>query len=283
VRDHVSKGERPSPHASPTGRGGSPETRALGVAAQGIAKAADLLSRRYTLVATNVPYLQRGKQDPLLAGYLTKYHPEAKNDLATCFVQRCLALCPSEGTVALVTPQLWLFLTTYRKLRARLLVSATWHVAARLGRGAFKAISGEVVNVALLVITRASPEPGVQMTGLDAQAPRNPEEKAALLRDGEVQLASQADQLANPDAGVTLGQEEGPLLDRRARSLLGFQTADYPRFGRCHWEHPSVPYGCYLQQSTIAATVSYSGCCDLVHWEAARTAMKGVPRGSIPW
>ncbi len=64
------------------------ETREMAVAAQGMVKAAELLAGQFTLVVTNVPYLGRGKQDNTLADYCEQVHPEAKADLATCFVRR---------------------------------------------------------------------------------------------------------------------------------------------------------------------------------------------------
>jgi hypothetical protein len=42
----------------------------MAVAAQGLAKAAQILAGGFTLVATNVPYLGRGKQDKVLKGLL---------------------------------------------------------------------------------------------------------------------------------------------------------------------------------------------------------------------
>src|SRR6266508_1634771 len=42
-----------------------PETQVAGWAAAGIARAAALLARTYTLISTNVPYLKRGKQSPV--------------------------------------------------------------------------------------------------------------------------------------------------------------------------------------------------------------------------
>ena len=64
----------------------------LAVIAQGLAKAAELLAGQFTLVVTNVPYLGRGKQDDVLKDYCERVHPEAKTDLATCFVERSLGL-----------------------------------------------------------------------------------------------------------------------------------------------------------------------------------------------
>ena len=102
------------------------------VAAAGMAKAAELLAGEYTLVATNVPYLGRGKQGEPLKKHLEKHYPEGKADLATAFVLRCLGLCAQGGTTALVTPQNWLFLTTYTRLRESLLKQRTWNFVARL-------------------------------------------------------------------------------------------------------------------------------------------------------
>ena len=52
-----------------------------------------------------------GKQDDRLREHCETFHGEAKADLATCFVERSLPACGSDGSVALVTPQNWLFLT----------------------------------------------------------------------------------------------------------------------------------------------------------------------------
>ena len=104
------------------------------VAAQGMARAADLLGERYDLVITNVPFLARGKQSETLRAFCARHYPTAKNDLATVFLERCLKLCTKGGTASLVLPQNWLFLTTYRKLREKLLKAETWHLLARLGR-----------------------------------------------------------------------------------------------------------------------------------------------------
>ena len=86
------------------------------VAAQGMARAAELLAGRYHWVITNVPYLARGKQDEMLRTFCAQHYPTAKNDLATVFLERCLELCAEGGTASLVLPQNWLFLTSYRKL-----------------------------------------------------------------------------------------------------------------------------------------------------------------------
>ena len=108
------------------------------VTAQGVAKAAEILAGQFTLVATNVPYLGRGKQDEVLQDYCERVHPQAKADLATCFVERCLDFCSLNGSTALVTPQNWLFLGTYQFLRVNILKNSTWNCLARLGPKSFQ-------------------------------------------------------------------------------------------------------------------------------------------------
>ena len=135
----------------------SDEQAERAVAARGMARAAELLMGRYTLIATNVPYLARSKQSEGLRRFCERYYSEAKNDLATVFLERCMKLCIDGATASLVLPQNWLFLGRYQQLRKKLLKTETWHLLARLGPGAFETISGEVVKVILLTMSRGRP------------------------------------------------------------------------------------------------------------------------------
>ena len=116
----------------------SDEQTERAVAARGMARAAELLTGRYTLVTTNVPYLARVRQGEQLRRFCERYYPEAKSDLATVFLERCLKLCVKGGTASLVLPQNWLFLTTYQELRKKLLKMETWHLLARLGAASLR-------------------------------------------------------------------------------------------------------------------------------------------------
>ena len=124
---------------------GDPDRSAVGVAAQGIALAASLMTREYTLVATNVPYLARGKQDEVLRDYIEDVHPAAKADLATAFVERCLEYCHRAGRRPRDAPEL-AFLGSYKVLRERLLRQVTWNVVAKLGPAAFEDMNWWAAN-----------------------------------------------------------------------------------------------------------------------------------------
>ena len=253
-------------------REASDERREAAVAAQGAREAAALLAGRYHLVATNVPYLARGKQSEKLREFVGNRWPAAKNDLATAFLERCLELCVKGGTAALVLPQNWLFLTSYQKLREKLLQRETWHLLARLGPGAFETISGEVVKAVLLALSRGEAAADSVMHGLDVSESRTAEEKAARLIEADVKGIEQARQLENPDVAIAFEESLGiDLLEKYSRALQGIASADQPRFGRVFWELTGVDGSTWIfQQSTANATIIFGGKEHVLYWESGR-------------
>ncbi len=262
----------------------SEEAREIAIAAQGVLAAFRILAGKYTLVATNVPYLGRGKQIDTLKDYCAKFHSEAKADLATCFVDRCLRFARDGGSVALVTPQNWLFLTSYRKLRERLLKSEQWDFVARLGPRAFETISGEVVNVALLGLTRRVPSPEHTFAGWDVGEAKTPEEKAAGLCTCPVALCLQSEQRGNPDSSVAFGNSgKGQTrLGQYATVYQGVSTTDMPRFVGFFWEQPTVS-GDWESFQRAPSCNGMSDFCGLLLWQKGNgelaqigTAQKGL-------
>jgi N-6 DNA Methylase len=240
----------------------------MAVTARGLAKAAEILAGQFTLVATNVPYLGRGKQDDDLKNYCERVHPEAKADLATCFVERCLDFCSFSGTTVLVSPQNWLFLGTYKNLRERLLRRAGWEAVVKLGPAAFRDMNFWAANTAMTIISNTTNTNDAPLAGFDVSDSRIPAEKAILLATVVPIRVSQSQQLQNPDARIALGsQERVELLQVFAGAFAGIQSGDYSRFGRCFWETPQLLKGWGFQASTVVATKLYGGREHVLLWE----------------
>ena len=236
------------------------------VAAAGMARAAEILQGRYTLVVTNVPFLARGKQGRGLRGFADTHHGDAKGDIATVFVSRIFGWLGEGGTQAVVTPQNWLFLKSYRKLRERLLKGRTWNLVARLGPGAFETITGEVVNVALNIMSAGRTDRDWEMGGMEVSAPRGQRpikaaDKGELLRGGVgVVMSRQAEQVKNPDAAVLMRPiGDRALLGEVLHGHQGIATADYARYGSHFWALPGITGGWELHQSTVKNTTSFGG------------------------
>jgi hypothetical protein len=259
----------------------------MAVTASGLAKAAEILAGQFTLVATNVPYLARSKQDEVLKNYCDNVHSEGKADIATCFVERSLGFSAAGGSIAIVTPQNWLFLGTYKMLRQRLLKETTWNCAARLGAHAFETIGGEIVNVVLVVNSIGLPDATNSFLAIEASELASPSEKAGALHSAEVAQSSQAGQLKNPDSRIALKeQKQFPLLEVYADCFQGVSPADFPHYGRMFWEVRLNPEW-RLWQSTVEATVNYGGRIRTLWWNkdliAAVEAGSAYIRGEASW
>lgn len=213
----------------------------MAVTASGLAKAAEILAGQFTLVATNVPYLGRAKQDAELMDYCERVHPAAQADLATCFIERCSDFCSLGGSTGLVTPHGWLYLDRYEPLRTTALKTRSWCFASRLGTHAFETISGEVVNVSLVSFTNAKPVSQTCLLGLDVSGSKSPSEKASGLISEASVIHNQFRQLSNPDARLIVGKQttsegDSELLSKFADCYQGLRTGDANRFIRCFWE-----------------------------------------------
>jgi len=297
-------------------QGHSDEEREAAVVAQGLARAAVLLSRKYHWVITNVPYLVRGKHNEKLAHFCETQYSTAKNDLATVFLDRCLELCVHGGTASIVLPQNWLFLTTYKKFREKLLRSETWHLIARLGAGAFDTISGEIVKAVLLTLSRglwfrvgpnsvnsareAAQSPvghGGLMRGthlincIDVSNYKSSSVKAVCILSTAVRSIEQGKQLDNPDARIVLESGEvTSLLSEYAHGVHGFGSKDSPRYFRQFWELIQHSDDWQLMSTTVKATRHYGGKEQAVFWQQgkgilAALAKKGlaIPAGEMAW
>jgi hypothetical protein len=245
------------------------EFNEVGIIAQGLAKAASLLVGRYHLVATNVPYLARGKQEQELRDYCEKYHNEAKNDLATVFLDRCLQFCSTGGTTTVVLPQNWLFLTSYKAFRETMLKERTFNLIGRLGAKSFQTPMWDF-NVQLFMASNEVARNGKHLiSGIDVSVPKTIEEKARGLIEDEIKRVGQEEQLDNPDARIAIDNSESEeLLSVYSDSLVGIQTGDDPMFLCYVWEFQQINHDIWEYLQVTPAQLDYHcGQTNLIRWE----------------
>jgi hypothetical protein len=250
--------------------------------ALGLLDAARLLDERYHLVVTNVPYLARGKQHDTLKDFGETHYPEAKNDLANIFLERCLELSRADGAgvVQIVMPQNWLFLTSYKRQRESLLKRVQWNLLARLGEGGFDSPQAAGAFIILLTQTHAPASESFQLRGLDASASKMSKEKATLLREGEVVAVRQKGQLANPDARIALEESTGiELLASIGFAHKGITTNDDPQFVQTFWEQATRLDGWDNYQSTVEQHEDFAGRSYIILFEEGRGRLRQAAAG----
>ncbi len=245
---------------------GDAQREETAIAALGLSASAEMLTTRFHLVATNVPYLARGKQSERLRRFCESSYKRARRDLANVFLERCMELATEGGATQVVMPQSWLFLNSYTAQRKGLLKEVHWRSLVRLGPGAFETISGEVVNVILLTLNTVRPLRDEQLTGIDATQARTPHDKAMALRSEGVRSVSQRSQLLNPDAVVTLDDVgAGETLASAARCSQGIGTADIGRFICRMWETPKSEMWDFYQMAPDG-TGEFGGLHSWLRW-----------------
>lgn len=117
---------------------------------------AEFLSAKYHCVVTNPPYLGKGFCD-VLKNYIQTNYPNSKADTMATFMERCLNFAPTNGKVAMINMQSWMFLSSYENLRIDLLKKYNIDSLLHLGPHAFDEIGGEVVQCATFAIAKHKP------------------------------------------------------------------------------------------------------------------------------
>lgn len=112
------------------------------------------LSAKYHFTVTNPPYLP-GNSNPVLKKYLETHYPASKSDLFAAFIERCVSFTDKKCFTAMITQHAWMFLSSFEKLRERLLGKYFIDSMAHLGARAFEEIGGEVVQTTAFIFNKA--------------------------------------------------------------------------------------------------------------------------------
>lgn len=112
------------------------------------------LSRKFTAVVANPPYMSQRNMNAELKSYLSLKFPDSKKDLFAVFMESGLfALVPS-GKIGMINQQAWMFLSSYKKLRIKLLKEYNIRNLLHLGAGVFEELNGEVVQSVAFVLDK---------------------------------------------------------------------------------------------------------------------------------
>lgn len=271
------------------------EAHELAVAAQGAAKAAEILAGQFTLVATNVPYLGREGHVEDFTKFADGYAPDAVSDLATLMLHRCFEFIGKIGVVAVVLPQNWWVGRSYSVFRKRVLTHSTWRLAAVLGEEAWQTFGNRGPNTILLVVDGNAPppehsfqaldvstKPGTPVVGLEtkARALAGENQTDELKRLAELIRVDQHHLHKSREARISVARLGGASpLRASVLSGEGCSTGDNDHFLRSFWElnqfegwmrycGPGFEHWTYCDNSLVM--LWEDGCGELARSEQAR-------------
>ncbi|HBC3921010.1 TPA: SAM-dependent DNA methyltransferase [Vibrio parahaemolyticus] len=237
------------------------------VVAQGLVKAATLLSSKYQWVFTNVPYLALRKESPNLAAYTSSKYPNTKQNLAVVFIERLAQLMCETGTVSHVCPQDWIFLDIYKEYRQSFLKRYPIHVMAKLGVKSFSTPMWDM-NIMLFSHGTERMREGHTFNAIDVSYAKDDVKKGAELQKATCVHLPQQAQLSNPDGRIVFSEVVNhELLIKSANALMGVSTGDGIRFHRRWWEINSNSDDWEFIQGTVSNTKHYAGRTEAIFWQ----------------
>lgn len=216
---------------------------------EGALETCEALRRRFDVVVANPPYMGSSSFNPFMSGWVKRNYPDVKSDLCTCFIERILSICKPSGFSGLATSNSWMFLSSFEKLRDKLIDDATIETLVQLSVHGFHGIAAQVCTFVL----RNSVTPGfkgsyIRLNDFDHHSLQEPKTLEAIKnptcgwfyrRDASTFHQIPGSPIAYWASDALLSAfEAGSDLRELVKMPYGFKTGDNASFLRLWWETP---------------------------------------------
>ena len=200
------------------------------------------LAQKYHAVVTNPPYMGASGMGDKLSDFVKSNYPDSKSDLFAVFMERCRQMAVNNAFQAMITQHSWMFLSSFEKLRTKLLTVDIVNMA-HLGARAFEEIGGEVVQTTSFVM-RKSHVADYKGEYCRLIEPTTQQGKKGMFLSGENRyMANQTNFSKIPGAPVAYWATEAIRNAFQANSLYTRSaspsqnvTGNNAKFVRKHWE-----------------------------------------------
>ena len=260
-----------------------------------------ILTQGYDVVVTNPPYMAVSNAGAKVNDYVKKNFPDSKADLFAVFIERCGQMAKKNGYQAMITQHAWMFLSSFEKLRTKLLAVDIVNMA-HLGARAFEEIGGEVVQTTSFVI-RKSHIADYKGEYCRLIEPTSQQGKEDMFLAGENRYFTAQDsffhipkkRLGYWISEKLLAQFNQEPLSYYADTRRGLQTGDSQRFIRKWFEVSVVKEALQLGKATKSIPAKwflfnsggtfrrwYGNIVDVVDWENKGQEIKATGKAIIP-
>lgn len=203
----------------------------------------EAMARKYWVTCTNPPYAGTSNLSANVNNFVKKNYPDSKADLFAVFIERCRQMTVNDGFQAMITQHTWMFLSSFEKLREKMMLTEIVNMA-HLGARAFEEIGGEVVQTTSFVCCANHVE-GYKGTYCRLVEPTSQQGKEDMFLAGENRYTANQDDFAKiPGSPVAYWVssamrslfEEAQTINQHGKSLQGTVTGDNDRFMRLWFE-----------------------------------------------
>lgn len=202
----------------------------------------ETMAQKYWVTCTNPPYAGTSNLSANVNNFVKKNYPDSKADLYAVFIERCRQMTVNNGFQAMITQHSWMFLSSFEKLREKMMLTETVNMA-HLGARAFEEIGGEVVQTTAFVRCANHVE-GYKGTYCRLIEPTSQQGKEDMFLARENRYTAEQDNFEKiPGMPVAywltnraLYAFECDILENQIIGSVGIQTGDNDRFVHLWWE-----------------------------------------------
>lgn len=206
----------------------------------------DYLSPKYDVAIANPPYMDVSGANGRLKSWSLVNYPDSATNLFAMFMERGIGLTKAFGMLGMINMQAWMFLSSFSRLREKVVKDHSILSMAHLGEKAFDSIGGDVVSTTAFVIRNyRSPNHKGEFIRLVSGASESKKDElfCAAIRTKDKRFYFRAEPV---DFEMITGApisywaskqlrnifKESPTLKTLANPRKGMVTADNPRFIR---------------------------------------------------
>lgn len=230
------------------------------------------LARKYAAVVANPPYMGTKNMSAELKQFVQDRYEDGKADLFAAFIYRLFDLVPDHGQLGFMTPYVWMFISSYEKLRQRIIQREHIGSLIQLEYSGFEGATVPICTFTLEKGYSGKKSAFVRLSdfvGAKQQGPRaleiidahNNEQSAHSDMRRYFFEVSQREFAQVPGSPIVYWLSK-PMLDTFAKNKAleeiaeprqGLATADNARFVREWWEPSNYKTGfdCELREESI--------------------------------
>lgn len=207
---------------------------------------AKILSTSFDVVITNPPYIGNKFLPVTMKKFIDSNYKEFKSDIFATFIVRVIKMCKDSGHIGMLTPYVWMFISSYEELRHAVLRESTISSLIQLEYNAFEAACVPVCAFTLHKFKRPVGGEYIRLSdfkGVDIQGPKV---KEAVINQecGYRYKTLQSEYKSIPgnpiaywvDKRIITCFETGKRVDEYAYPKQGLATADNNKFLRLWFE-----------------------------------------------
>ena len=218
-----------------------------------LVKIAQAMAQKYDVVVTNPPYMGANGMTATLSNFVKKQYPDSKADLFAVFIEKCSAMLKKNAYQAMITMHSWMFLTSFEKLRGKILNRDIVNMV-HLGARAFEEIGGEVVQTTSFVLQNCHDD-NRKATYCRLVEPTNQKGKEDMfLEEKNRYITEQSNFYKIPGSPVAYWASESLLncfcegkgLGDMLPVKKGADTGDNNKFLRLWFEINNMNFSCFI-------------------------------------